>query len=166
LAKKAEQLAKQNRNSLAIIIDKRSGGSRSISGSWTVDLREKLPLDQRLERWKEIIAQKDVNHGFLYEVESIARFGKRDTKDNETTGELSTFAQMLIHELERVMSRKKPSESKSVGLSEEVRETLRAFVQRGEREGDIAASLQALSNELYLALELVRIDNTIYQGQA
>ncbi len=157
-AKEAEKLAKVERNSLAMIIDKRSGGSRQIKGLWETE--DIVPLHKRLDVWEEMIKQNELNRGFLYEVEQISSFGAlRSPEEKETNQE--DLQELLLHELERVMARKEPG-SKQRGLGSKARDTLRAFVGDEVWSGDFTKSLQALSNELYFALELSRTEAIAY----
>ena len=178
LAKGAEALAKTQRNALAVIIDKRSGGERRFVGSWDYTPPETdtpLPVNERLAQWMKVIAQGDVSHGFLREVEDVARLADPGVGDKATPED---FAGLLQHELERIMDRKEPGaaghgdEKADTGLKTSVRAMISAFVKDAERLGNqavtdeerekkkrhnIVKNIDQLGSELYFALELHRV---------
>jgi CRISPR-associated protein Cmr2 len=163
LAKEAERLAKRKRNSLAIIFDKRSGGKRSVSGSWEKE-GELSPIHKRLATWQDFIEQQEVNHGFLHEVESIARFGRVEGTD-QGTSDIRQLNEMMIHELARVMSRKVPDPGKRRGLGERVASKFRQFIDGLAEYDEKAEPWQALADELYIALELARESRLLSSGE-
>ncbi len=154
LAKKAEKRAKIKRNSLAILFDKRSGGQRMISGQWNESNGLK-PIDERLEKWQEYFKNVELNHGFIYELEEIARLVQKDYRNSYQDADVANLKEMLLYELKRIMSRKSPGDSSSnVGLNKNIQKILEEFVKR-HVSGDFSA-LRSLADELYIALEFYR----------
>lgn len=87
LAKTAERLAKQERNSLAVVVQKRSGGSLQCTGTWT----ETHALHTRLNRWASLYAQQKLPEGLAYQLESaMATFevGRPDGTETRGLGEV------------------------------------------------------------------------------
>jgi CRISPR-associated protein Cmr2 len=151
-AKQAERLAKTKRNALAVIIDKRSGGERSFVGGWDVV--------QRLEDWQRLIADGDISHGFLREVEDLARF-TRPGLARHAAPSPEDLRQLLQHELERIMARKQPGMRGNAGLDADIqariRETLDTYSGREEEQMDVGKAISQLGSELYVALEIHRV---------
>lgn len=96
LARKAEELAKEKRNSLAIIVDKRSGPPVRVSGVWGT-------LDKRLEDYVWLHREDKVPDGAAYELEELARLlegAKGKEKEN--------LEKLVRKEAERILRRKQP----------------------------------------------------------
>lgn len=94
LGREAEGLAKRNRDSLAIIVDKRSGGKRAWSELWEADpvrrlLQDTAVLEMRLSLRK------------VYEIATTLRRLPRPG----TVGQDSAWAQLLAREVWRSLSR-------------------------------------------------------------
>lgn len=68
LAKRAETLAKQSRNALAVLLSKRSGADRSVSGPWSAP----FPLDARLATWVDWLGRGLVSSKTPFDLEQIA----------------------------------------------------------------------------------------------
>ncbi|MCK6546823.1 type III-B CRISPR-associated protein Cas10/Cmr2 [Myxococcota bacterium] len=127
LARRAEKLAKQRRNSLAIITDKRSGSEER----WT-DLWDSKPVD-RLVAAREALGTV-ISHKKVYEVRAtlrrfprpheLASAGADPTHARPASArlELEPFAAVLGHEVARVLarsdvgSREEPLTPAEVGL--------------------------------------------------
>ncbi|GMV43320.1 MAG: hypothetical protein AMXMBFR64_50360 [Myxococcales bacterium] len=71
LAKRAETLAKEGgRNSLAIVMDKRSGGTLTVCGAWRDDDQA---LDRRLEDWALLLRAEELPDRVAFEFEEALR---------------------------------------------------------------------------------------------
>ncbi len=158
IAKQAEALAKQERNSLAIIMDKRSGGSRSVAGTWEPD-NDGIPLDQRLSQWITRLAAQDIPHGFIRELEQLASFA-------EVGSPTEDLNKVILSEVERIMERKKPgSGSNEPGLGNDVRDLIREPLMGHNKSSPIGERIRALASELTIALELHRVRQQALQTQ-
>jgi CRISPR-associated protein Cmr2 len=146
LAQSAERLAKCERNSLAIIIDKRAGAQTEIVGSWADD----DAIDRRIAEWEEIIEAAELSHGFIYEVESLARLV--DPGLGATEPPLG-FDALSVRLLERAMARK--TVKGAVGLPDALAERLRSLAS-----GGAPANLDRIAAELYVALQIHRCRRT------
>lgn len=108
LARKAEKLAKKHRNSLAIIVDKRSGPPVEVAGAWGT-------LDQKLNNYVALHLEDEVPDGAAYELEELARLLVR------AEGEEETSLRMLVrNEAKRILRRKQPAH----GTQEEMDPTI------------------------------------------
>lgn len=131
-AKRAEAAAKVERNSLAISVDKRSGGETIITGSWTKAAL--LPLDARLQKWMSLFKDNQLPRGVIAELRELASGGHK--------------AEVLTSEARRIIARKQPDKGAAAKLRDDVRDALQT---RATKDG-----LRALADELYVALELQR----------
>ncbi len=108
LARKAEELAKERRNSLAIIVDKRSGPPVKVSGVWGT-------LDKRLEDYVWLHREDKVPDGAAYELEELARLlegAKGEEKEN--------LEKLVRKEAERILRRKQPGQGEEKGIDAKV----------------------------------------------
>jgi len=67
LAQRAERLAKQERDSLAVIVSKRSGGDVERSARWSAGLVE------RLHGWCQLLGAEELPDGIAFELEELCR---------------------------------------------------------------------------------------------
>lgn len=148
LAHDAEKLAKKKRNSLAIIVDKRSGGTISVTGSWD---EEKTPIDKRIQKWVALLATDKLPDGVAFELlEVLAPFevpspGADPTLKEPPSAELKSLVR-------RVLGRKRSSGGQAV-LHEEIIQELTARIYA---DSDPIAAVRALSYELQIAREFLR----------
>ncbi len=159
VAKRAETLAKTRRNALAVIVDKRSGGERSFVTGWD----ESWPIEERLEVWETLIAQQEVSHGFLREVEHLAHILQPGLHQRASKADVEPdVAHLLEHELGRIMARKEPGASPdATGLQEQATESIRRYLKGEKGDQGLFSRIQRLGNELYLALELHRTSQLV-----
>jgi CRISPR-associated protein Cmr2 len=94
LAREAEREAKKERNSLAIIVDRRSGGRRVWASPWTDDPKARLSNDASLLRGK-------LSNRKVYEVASILR----RLPAPSTAAQGSEWAALLCGEVRRALAR-------------------------------------------------------------
>lgn len=159
LAKRAEGLAKRSRNSLAILFDKRSGGERSVTGSWTPETGE--PLDRRLRAWQDFLSSDSLPHGFIRELEDLALFAEGCERGQGGRG----LEDVVRGEAERIMDRKRAGEgSGEPGLNDELRAIIRQDLADGTRGSQIAERVRSLASELTIALELRRATGVASDG--
>lgn len=100
LAKRAEALAKVERNSLAILLSKRSGGERSVAGRWS----EPTPLPKRLQAWVGLLAAGDLSAAASHDIQALAEhfFGLPVAEQHERRDEAaSLFRNVLAHKRRR-----------------------------------------------------------------
>ncbi len=108
LAREAEGLAKETRNSLAIIVDKRSGPPVRVSGVWGT-------LDKRLEDYVWLHREDKIPDGAAYELEELARLlegAEEEEKEN--------LEKLVRKEAERILCRKQPRHGEEKGIDTKV----------------------------------------------
>lgn len=96
LGRNAEKLAKTKRNALAILLDKRSGGSRSWIASWDEDPVHRLDCDRRLV--EDLLSVKKI-----HEIGAILRRLPKPAGLSED--EAAGFAVVLRGEVARALAR-------------------------------------------------------------
>lgn len=96
LGREAERLAKKERNALAILLDKRSGGSRSWIASWGEDPVHRLDCDRRLV--EDLLSVKKI-----HEIGAILRRLPKPAGLSED--EAAGFAAVLRGEVARALAR-------------------------------------------------------------
>ena len=112
LARKAESLAKKERNSLAVIVDKRSGPPVEVVGTGgTLDLRLKHYVTMHRRDW--------VPDGAAYELRELGRLLERANED-----EAKSLAVLVRKEAERILRRKQPGHGTEKKIHEKVLKSL------------------------------------------
>ena len=96
LARKAENLAKEKRNSLAVLVDKRSGPPVAVAGIWGT-------LDLRLEDYVAMHRADEVPDGAAYELRELARL--LEGAENQ---ERQPLSELVRKEAKRILGRKQP----------------------------------------------------------
>jgi CRISPR-associated protein Cmr2 len=96
LARKAESLAKVERNSLAVIVDKRSGPPVEVTGIWG-------DLDERLSTYVTMHRNDWVPDGAAYELRELSRL-----LDKADETEKASLLELVRKEAERILRRKQP----------------------------------------------------------
>lgn len=115
-ARKAEKLAKRDRDSLAVIVDKRSGPPVSVVGPWGA-LDRQLTDYARMHR-KEV---DQIPDGAAYELRELARLlDGAEGKDKES------LEKLVRKEAERILRRKQPEHGAQQKIEKEVLERLLA----------------------------------------
>lgn len=117
LARKAEALAKEERNSLAVIVDKRSGPPVAVKGTWNT-------LDERLETYVTMHRNDWVPDGAAYELRELARL-----LDGAGETEKVSLRELVRKEAERILRRKQPQHGAQKELAAEVLDRLAADVK-------------------------------------
>ena len=149
LAHDAEKLAKKKRNALAIIVDKRSGGTLQVSGQWD---ETPTAIDGRIKEWVELLMNESLPDGVAFELLEVLAPFEVPSPTNEAppdeappqppTDELKS----LVH---RVFARKRSSGGEAA-LSKDLVKKLEARIQT---DSDPIAAVRALSYELQIARE-------------
>jgi CRISPR-associated protein Cmr2 len=120
LARKAESLAKMERDSLAVIVDKRSGPPVEIKGVWG-------DLDERLNAYVTMHRNDWVPDGAAYELRELGRL-----LDKADEVERASLLKLVRSEAERILRRKQPQHGAQKELAEDVLDRLVADVQKLE----------------------------------
>ncbi|HEX3555842.1 MAG TPA: type III-B CRISPR-associated protein Cas10/Cmr2 [Thermoanaerobaculia bacterium] len=117
LARKAESLAKVERNSLAVIVDKRSGPPVEVVGKWKL-------FDVRLDAYVEMHRQDQVPDGAAYELRELARL-----LEGAQGAAKAGLEELVRREAERILRRKQPQHGVEQEIAEEVLKSLIADVK-------------------------------------
>jgi CRISPR-associated protein Cmr2 len=113
VARKAEGLAKETRNALAVIVDKRSGAPVQVSGVWGT-------LDQELAAFITLHREDEIPDGAAFELEQLGHLLAGDIGDKK-----KALSDLVRAEAERILRRKQPAHGKKKELAPEVLEQLR-----------------------------------------
>jgi CRISPR-associated protein Cmr2 len=98
LGRKAERLAKTERNALAVILDKRSGGQRRWKASWGVDPANRLREDAKL-------VDEELSTKKIHEIEAVRR---RLPEPGKVEGDGVAWQRVLEGEVRRALARNEP----------------------------------------------------------
>ena len=131
LARKAEKVAKEKRNSLAVIVAPRSGVELLVRGSWSEEQLEK-PLDERLMEYAQWLYKDCIPTGWAYELHELAELMN-----------VETLQEALPNEAVRTLERKGK-------VAEGVKKELKARLKHG------ADRAKALARELIAARHFAR----------
>ncbi len=138
LAKDAEKLAKKERNSLAIVMSKRSGGTTEVTGTWN----EPEPLHERIARWCKLFAAEKLPDGVAFELEeAMAPF------EMASAEERLGFKEVILSLVKRILGRKRAER----GNSDLDEETITRLMAVFGNENDPVEQVQRLSRELQIA---------------
>lgn len=108
LARKAEKLAKVKRNSLAVIVDKRSGPPVEAVGVWGT-------LDQRLDDYTDLHRADYVPDGAAYELRELARL-----LEGAKGPEREPLENLVKAEAKRILGRKQPAHGAQSNIDPEI----------------------------------------------
>lgn len=108
LAREAEKVAKRERNSLAIIVDKRSGSRVEVAGVWGT-------LDRRLKDYVSLHRGDDVPDGAAYELQELGRL-----LTGAEGAEREDLEKLVRKEAERILRRKQPAHGEAPEIEAEV----------------------------------------------
>ncbi|MEP7009307.1 MAG: type III-B CRISPR-associated protein Cas10/Cmr2 [Acidobacteriota bacterium] len=122
LARSAEKDAKAvpGKNALALRIDKRSGPTLRLAGSWTT-------IDLDLENFAKLHARDEISDKGGFDLRELARLIEGSTGDDRKN--LEDLAQK---EAIRILARKQPKHGQDAGHSEAVRKRLREILERSK----------------------------------
>lgn len=115
-ARKAEKLAKRERNSLAVSVDKRSGPPVSVVGHWGA-------LDRQLIDYARMHREKvdQISDGAAYELQELARLV------DGAEGEAKESLEKLVRkEAERILRRKQPAHGAQSEIDKKILDRLLA----------------------------------------
>lgn len=141
-AKVAEHLAKRDRNSLAIVLDKRGGPPLRVVGRWDAA----APLHERLRWMVDLHIREGISDKAAYELARLETLtseplGGRQVHRRDLQG-------VLQAELRRILVRKQPDRGRQAQLEQEVESTLTRWA---EVEGGEGLDPARLGRELQLA---------------
>lgn len=120
LARRAEALAKVQRNSLAVIVDKRSGPPVEVVGAWDA----KAPLDERID-WMAGLHRRDaLSDKAAFELSALERLVDDGKHARPRAEQLKSLEGVLKAELLRTLVRKQPQRGKQEKLETEVSDKL------------------------------------------
>ncbi len=161
LAERAERIAKQNdRNSLGIVVSKRSGSELEAVGKWD----EAEPLYQRIAKWARLLSTGVLPHGAAYKIEEAVRIWELSGPDTtHTSGDvLNTITSLAL----RVINRSR-SQQGSVALETEAREALHRYLQPSEHpvntRKEVLERIRKLSEEIQIARLFLRARNDAFE---
>jgi CRISPR-associated protein Cmr2 len=112
LAKKAEKLAKVERNSLAVIVDKRSGPPVKVKGEWGT-------VDKRLDDYVTLHRADQVPDGAAYELRELGRL-----LEGVEDGDKENLTKLVRKEAERILKRKQPEHGEKEKIDPAILERL------------------------------------------
>jgi CRISPR-associated protein Cmr2 len=142
LARQAEKLAKQERNSLAIIWQKRGGGAAlQGTGTWDSAFLKNLGTSIATQRGNEL------SRKLPFELEALAHLLDGNIKPQERE-ELLNVVRL---DAKRILGRKRQSGG-GAEIAEDIRKALKARIQEIKQADD----LRCLAEELQLAKEFAR----------
>lgn len=118
LARKAEKLAKKTRNSLAVIVDKRSGPPVEVAGVWGT-------LDLRLDDYTDLHRADYVPDGAAYELRELARL-----LEGAQGAERDLLENLVKAEARRILGRKQPAHGAQSKIDPEVFKRIAAEFDR------------------------------------
>ena len=152
LAHDAEKLAKTTRNSLAIIVDKRSGGTLSVSGQWD---ETPCSIDQRIRRWMTLLAEDALPDGVAFELLEVLAPFEISLPDGEKSEDAPTAEIESL--VKRVFVRKQSPDGQTALPKDPVEKlTKRITPPNTSGKHDPIAAVRALSHELQIAREFAR----------
>lgn len=157
LARDAEKLAKRQRNSLAIIVDKRSGGTFSVGGTWD---EQPSPLPVRIEKWMKLLHADELPDGVAFELlEMLAPFEVPSATQNKEPAPREELRSLVT----RILGRKR-SQRGQQEVSQDVRKLLDARLSTTTTEPIVA--IRELSYEIQIAREFLRAQMLVHaQGE-
>ncbi|HEX4960992.1 MAG TPA: type III-B CRISPR-associated protein Cas10/Cmr2 [Thermoanaerobaculia bacterium] len=122
LARKAEARAKEKRDSLAVIVDKRSGPPVEVVGLWG-------DLDQRLKYYVDLHLNEQVPDGAAYELRELGRLVKWTEADLKSDREdlkkkREDLENVVKKEAARILGRKQPQHGEMEGIDANVLDCL------------------------------------------
>lgn len=146
LARRAEAMAKRDRNSLAVIYKPRSGGELSVMAEWGLSPNSpdsSLSWPRRIDTWARELDGEEIPDKFAHELERIA--GQFESADPREMENLDKVVQSLAA---RALGRK--ARQRGAGeLTQETTSRLRALLEAGK--GTPITRLRSLSAELQIA---------------
>ncbi len=149
LARKAEKAAKavEGKNALAVIVDKRSGISRTLKGTWGT-------IDTRLNQFVEWHRQEEIPDGAAYQLRDLAN--RLEVSDKVSDEDRKVLQRAKIAEAKRILKRKEISKEalrKSENFLNDIRDVLKKeHLAKGNAEKDfVDKSVEVLADELIIA---------------
>lgn len=152
LAKRAETLAKESgRNALAVVVDKRSGGTLEAVHKWTDD---NTSLDRSIESWARLLESEALPDRAAFELEALPRvFDKIGPGEPaETPSNRTARNEALVALAKRVLGRRRSQRGASE-LEDAAVDALEERLDRIERDkgGDARRTIATLAHEIQIA---------------
>ena len=149
LARKAEKAAKavEGKNALAVIVDKRSGISRTLKGTWGT-------IDKRLSQFVEWHIADEIPDGAAYQLKDLAN--RLEVSDKVSYEDRGVLQRAKIAEGKRILKRKEISEEalrKLENFLNDIRDVLKKeHLAKGNADKDfVDKSVEVLADELIIA---------------
>jgi CRISPR-associated protein Cmr2 len=149
LARKAEKAAKavDGKNALAVIVDKRSGISRTLKGTWGT-------IDTRLNQFVEWHRREEIPDGAAYQLRDLAN--RLEVSDKVADEDREILQRAKIAEAKRILKRKEISAEalyKLENFLNGIRDVLKKeHLAKGNAEKDfVDQSVEVLADELIIA---------------
>jgi CRISPR-associated protein Cmr2 len=150
-AQDAEKLAKQERNSLAVAMHKRSGAILKVAGQWDV----LFPLHERLAHWVHLLAHQELPDRVAFEIEDALRIWEVSDPEKEVGDPEKDAAKQgdpqasVASLLSRAVSRRRKDQGAgNTEIEEEPRDLLVSLFGDGQ---DAREAGRRLSAELQIA---------------
>ena len=167
LAGKAERLAKNNgRNSLGIVISKRSGGrDLEAVGKWD----ESHPLHQRIAKWARLLHQGILPHGAAFKLEDAVKIWEIDSPQPQDAQDEAQIAKAIESLALRVIAQSR-SQQGSKALQEEAKTALHDYLANHSAHAATATSpkkamlerIRKLSSEIQIARLFLKARNDAF----
>lgn len=119
-ARRAEKLAKVKRDSLALVLDKRSGAPLEIAGVWK-------EIDLALDSFVTLHRESRIPDGLAFELRELARLPMAAPE-----AERQKLLEVVAKESRRILGQKKPREGRDPGVSDETHKELLTVYARLE----------------------------------
>jgi CRISPR-associated protein Cmr2 len=138
-ARKAEKLSKRERNSLAVIVDKRSGPPVEVAGVWGT-------LDEELKDYVRMHRNEQVPDGAAYELRELARLLDRAPAELE-----ADLKELVRSEAGRILRRKEPERGPKEKIEKEILDRLKERIKE--------TSVKEIANRLIVARLLAQAED-------
>ena len=161
-AKAAEKLAKRERNSLAIVLQKRSGGRLELVDRWTAS------LDHRLWQWVSLLNSEELPDSAAFELErAVATFDDAGLNAGPRAAYPpgSSEGRAMLALARRALGRRRAQLGRTElapGVSDFIERRLAQI--ESNSEANVLAGIQSLSEEMQVAREFQRAWQVAWSG--
>jgi hypothetical protein len=154
-AQDAEKLAKQERNSLAVAMHKRSGAILKVAGQWDV----LFPLHERLAHWVHLLAHQDLPDRVAFEIEDALRIWEVSDPEKDAAKQGDPQASVASLLSRAVSRRRKDQGAGNTEIEKEPRDLLVSLFGDGQ---DAREAGRRLSAELQIARLFLEARNAAF----